>query len=802
MVVAKTGNSGNPGSQAASPEPEALEKLLIECGARPGGVVLFAGVLLPLAALLAEVFFRLCTGIFFNPLPTPLHIALVAVVPAANLWTWSALRGRDPARLRLLAWWNGAALGITLFYAIIFTPIAPMGALGILFFGIGILVLSPALAFLATVSLRRRLAERFPRPAPGFRPGLLAAVGLLVVIELPSTLTRVGVKLAASDDAGSQVRGLRLLRLAGHEETLLKLCYAWPSRATDLTGFLLSFGEPVGTGKARSIHYRVMGEPFNAVPAPRKQPKGFLDFGTFDAERGGTEVAGVVPGLSLASSRLDASLDARAALGYTEWTLEFANTGSDLAEARAQIQLPPEGVVSRLTLWVDGEEREAAFATTGQVRQAYESVVRARRDPVLVTWQGRDRVLMQCFPVPAGGGKMKVRLGITAPLAFSSAGEAHVHLPRFTERNFAADGDEVHSLRLASNEPFLTPGAEWTAEPGESGTHALRSRRGDAWLSEGRSLAVAAGAGNLMAWNGPSDRLGKAFIQQWAGTEAREPLRNLTLAVDGSRGMRPWIKDVSAALRRADRPVRVVLAAAEEVREYEGPAQRAGDWLERQPLVGGQDNVPLLERAVGGTPDQGTVLWIHASQPQVLTSPDILRQDMERSEKSPRLISLQVGNGPDRLSEVLQDLPRYRQERLTGRLQEELAALLSPQPGIRTVLHRKRIPIDKGRGMGKPTSDHLARLHALGRILELAETGREPERGEAVALASLFQLVTPVTGAVVLENASQYRAAGLTPVGAATVPGVPEPETWALIAVVALVLLHQARRFRRGKAAA
>jgi hypothetical protein len=92
MVVFKAGNSGNPGPQAASPEPGALDKLLLEFAARPAAVTLFAGVLLPLAALVAETCFRLCTGIFFNPLPTPLHIALVASVPATNLWTWLALR--------------------------------------------------------------------------------------------------------------------------------------------------------------------------------------------------------------------------------------------------------------------------------------------------------------------------------------------------------------------------------------------------------------------------------------------------------------------------------------------------------------------------------------------------------------------------------------------------------------------------------------------------------------------------------------------------------------------------------------
>ena len=37
--------------------------------------------------------------------------------------------------------------------------------------------------------------------------------------------------------------------------------------------------------------------------------------------------------------------------------------------------------MSRLTLWVNGEEREAAFAGRTQAREAYQQVVARRRDP-------------------------------------------------------------------------------------------------------------------------------------------------------------------------------------------------------------------------------------------------------------------------------------------------------------------------------------------------------------------------------------------------------------------------------------
>jgi len=65
-------------------------------------------------------------------------------------------------------------------------------------------------------------------------------------------------------------------------------------------------------------------------------------------------------------------------------------------------------------------------------------------------------------------------------------------------------------------------------------------------------------------------------------------------------------------------------------------------------------------------------------------------------------------------------------------------------------------------------------------------------------MASTYQLVTPVSGAVVLENKEQYRQAGLTPASPESSPAiVPEPETWALLLLgAAVMLLARVKRLR------
>ena len=123
-----------------------------------------------------------------------------------------------------------------------------------------------------------------------------------------------------------------------------------------------------------------------------------------------------------------------------------------------QIALPHQGFVSKLTLWVNGEERPAAFSTVGKVKAAYKKIaVQQRKDPVLVNVSGADRVMLQCFPVPANGGLMKMKVGVTFPIDnIKDAG--NVHFPYIAERNFGVPSDLKHEVYAQSDnhEKFLS----------------------------------------------------------------------------------------------------------------------------------------------------------------------------------------------------------------------------------------------------------------------------------------------------------------------------------------------------------
>jgi hypothetical protein len=111
------------------------------------------------------------------------------------------------------------------------------------------------------------------------------------------------------------------------------------------------------------------------------------------------------------------------------------------------------------------------------------------------------------------------------------------------------------------------------------------------------------------------------------------------------------------------------------------------------------------------------------------------------------------------------------------------------------------------RAQGQPTeglargSDHIARLWANERVLELMRSNPIANRAAAVALATEYRLVTPVSGAVVLASQQQYDESHLAPVSQATVPTVPEPHEWALLLIAGAALIWLFYRSRQRLAA-
>ena len=784
-----------------------------EAKLRPGIFALIFGVILPLGTIGFEMFTGSSAGILFDPLPSWLHVALVAVVPLANFLLWRAAREKDRRRARLFGWLNGAALGIAIYYALLYLPFSPIAAVGVIWFGLGLIPLAPIIAVAATAWLRHVYRGHIEGGRlPGAWGGFVVGLGVLVLLQLPVAITHYGLAKATDEANSTRLRGIRVLRAFGDEEMLLSACYRSLIREADfdVVAKLAGGKKWINPEEAREIYYRVTGRPFNSVPPPSLYTRAgrwdALDQEfTWDDGLGGEAVAGRVKGLSMLSSRLDAIAEPDAALVYCEWTMEFKNVSSQAREARAQIALPPGGVVSRLTLWVNGEKREAAFGGRAQVRQAYQSVaVVQRRDPVLVTTCGPDRVLMQCFPVPADGGVMKVRVGITAPLALESVERGRFLWPRFLERNFRVGEDFKHAFWVESPMPMTCPDQAATAARSSTNTFFVRLSSSEASLANAPAHVLVQRSPEVEAVSSPADADGKVIRQTIRSVMGNAPGR-VVFVFDGSEGMKDYAANIISGLNSvpAETEIAALIAENENVTVLM-PAKKATAaalenlqrQLRRARFAGGQDNLPALEAGwdLAAASENGVLLWLHAPQPVLLSSADALRQRFERSAAPPRFYELPVAAGPDRVIEKLDGLPLEHVPRL-GEICVDLRGFMAQLTGAKPRLKfdRERINAEAGTSAAKPASKHVERLWARDEVWRLTK-GRQRE--EATRLAATEQLVTPVTGAVVLETMAQFAQHGLTPVDASTVPAVPEPQTWVLIGV-GLVALGFRRWLRR-----
>ena len=769
------------------------------------GLLLF-GFLIPLATFVIELSSHMCADTFFDPMPTFLHMFLVAGVPTVNLLTWYACRTGTSSIRPTLLWLNGIAIGVSLLYTVLFLPVLPVAVIGLLFFGMGVLPMAPLFSFVSALFLRAQLHRvRDERPL-AVAPSSLSlwcggSLGILVLgaCEVPETITNSYLKSAAyAQTPADRTAAVQKLRSYGSRDVMLAACYDDGRRSP-----FFNSGGPVATDKARELYYRVTGAPFNSAPRPRSSSTTrharFQDEWVFDPDVGGESVSGRISGLKLVSSRIDGFIDPDGAVSYSEWKMRFSNSSNLAREARTQILLPPGGVVSRLTLWVNGEEREAAFAGRAKVREAYRQVVVVqRRDPVLVTTSGKDRVLVQCFPVPVQG-EMKIRIGITAPLTVDIPEEALFQLPSIAERNFTIEPQSRHDVSIKSAADMLLPGTDWEKTTKENAVHAS-GVLSDLQLRGPTAVIRAVRNKNVITTWGPDSRAPDGDVtKQTLKTLLASTPTHVVFVVDGSQGMATAAASVAEVLKNAAMS-HTVLLAGDELHEI-GPLSAedcsGADAVSDFNFEGGMDNHAALIRAwtLAGARPGAAIVWLHGPQPLLLGT-----VSMPAVPNMPSIYDLQLFPGPNKVLERLEadGISSVHTVPHLGTLAESLQRLFKTWNAERHQLVRERVSPEKVQGLPRH-SDHITRLWAAEEVASLA--AKAATESQAVKMAARYQLVTSVSGAVVLETKEQFERAGLEPVDGSTVPTVPEPEEWALIAIAAGALICMLRRRRVWKAA-
>jgi len=776
---------------------------------KPGWVLFVLGVIYPAAVIAFEIFSNMCAETFFDPIPTVWHTLLVLCVPLANLLLWLQLRNEQFESINRLSFFAAISLGISGFYALVFLPLTPVAVFAILMFGMGLLALAPVVSFIVICKLYSRLNKHYQLKSSYrsyFWRGIGVALLALVLLDVPAAVTHIGIKWAASDSQEESRRGVRWLRALGDEELLLRQCFDNTRRATGPLSFaaaLITQGEmSVPASSVRDIFYRVTGESFNMRDLPYSGGnwgRGFNNF-QFDRDQGGAVVGNRLKGLDLVSSRIDGSIDSDSAVAYLEWVLEFRNSSRMPREARLQIALPPEAVVSRATLWVNGEEREAAFAGRSQTRQAYQSVVRRQQDPLLVTTQGTDRILAQAFPIGPEGGTIKFRIGITAPLHMPTPDQAQLVLPAIVDRNFNITGNLKHSLWVEGKHQLKTSLDTAQSEKVNSALYRITADVRDLDLSNPRiRITSERNAEAIQTWfEGNNNSVVQTIVEQ-----QRDVADALLIVLDGSVKVAEHVDQIIESLKTipSGSPVGLIISGENELsipiaKWSPTHKQTVIEAIRTVEFTGGQDNAQALAKAFGELEqyDSGHVLWIHTPQPVVFkNSVAKLEQAANRLTQLPEVALYSLQLGPNRLMDESswawqantvarlgeQDLKRYYQRIFAG----DLEYVVQRSEGL------PNSNLTKG-------SEHILRLWAKEQIALLLEENSKDHLKGAIAIAAEHQLVTPVSGAVVLESEAQYEDNDLSPVDPNSVPTIPEPHQWMLAIIVVVLMIWFLLRHR------
>lgn len=725
-----------------------------------------------------ELVMRICTMLFFDPLPTIVHSVAFYLMPISMLVAKYILsKPYTERRNRLAMFCVSYGLIVSAAYSIWFIPISWISIIAILFVGLGLLGLTPFFLFVASLSIYRSWkkwapAEKVEMYNHRVTRSVLLVIPALVVLWWHPAIIKIGESLLKSENVSTKYIGLTVLNYLTSDDEL-----QWRSFDVNTRYF---GAEVFDSELLRDAFYYIYG----TRPGIAKKGNGFLGAAEweFDRERGASSVGKRQEGLSLAESAIDGVVETSDGYGYYEWTMVFDNSSFRSKEARAAVQLPTYSVVSKVSLWVDGEEREAAFGAASHVKSVYQGIVAQKRDPLLVTMIGPDQIQLQCFPVPSEGS-MKIRIGITCPLL----GGTKLQLPRFMESNFDIPDNLNHNVWIESDAPAIAIVAG-VSQVDSSITLVISNSqlsRADTYFEYDVELVnkyeFSDGALSL-------ERLktSTAEIKPVLLIDGRDDVFD---AVEGFK----WVTDSYSA---------VIVAHPFGFEVWHG-GESLTSFMSSQSTHGGVNPSSAIVEALRiATAKSVPVVWLHGSLPPAVRDELALEQIIRRSDEPVEVTTLSVSAELNSFVSDLTYMRYFRPYPTTGNTAKDLVDAVR-STSQKSLISARQVPLG-GRtasGYAFESSDsmdvsHPYRLFLYSRIMKSwYDTGKVSD--DLTALALETRIVTPTTGAVVLETQSQYKRANLDPsMGSENIPKIPEPEFYILLALSLLVLTIYFRKKR------
>lgn len=479
-------------------------------------------------------------------------------------------------------------------------------------------------------------------------------------------------------------------------------------------------------------------------------------------------------------------------LSYTEKQITVTNASKPEAwqgqkEAIYTFHLPEGGVVTSLSLWIEGRESKGLLTTKEKADSAYRTIVgREMRDPSVVHWQEGNTVSVRVFPVLDGESRL-FKIGITAPLGRKNEGLVYnnIHFDgpstRKTTEEIKLDFEKSPtdfivpaSFSTHNNTSFKTKGkyrADWHIEL------AKEPLSTDAFSFNGRSFGV-----RPYQQQRATTSFNKVYLDvnaSWSAMECENIyslVQNMQVFVYDNGLRQVTEQNFPETMRRLRRQQFSLF-----------PIHEIADTRNALLVSKSTENSPNL-RDLEGTP------YLNAIK-NYLRQGQRLKLFNIGGTLSPYLSSLKEYRVFDYEEGTIADLQKLIASRSFATDIENDGLVVVDNAGIAIVQ-------EPGATTNGNAPDHLMRLFAYNHIMK--KMGRRLLTGEALNQdladeAKEAYVVSPVSSLVVLESQRDYdrfdineSEKSLHNAALASKGAVPEPQEWALI-ILAIAALFYAR---------
>jgi XrtN system VIT domain protein len=685
----------------------------------------------------------------------------------------------------------GISFVLFTYLAIYLLPIYPFGIFGLPLLGVSLHVFVPVLLAVNTIYLIRRFSFDQKNIWYSFLAGILLPLILATVFvirwnNLKNELNQV-YKKGEDKELPAWIKAVQQTPQNDLAEKLLKagLVYSIPNMDGNFfwNTSNLSFGEKKKHDPLVMISAFFAGTT-NLDQADRIRLLKTAFKGRHEAEER------LWSGIDLVTSNVTTAVRIWPVcnIAYTEKTVTVDHTISDSWQTRNQeaiytFYLPEGGVVTSLSLWINGNEEKAILTTREKADSAYKTIVGVeRRDPSVVHWQEGNMVSVRVFPVLPGETRM-FKIGITAPLA-RRQGELQYE-------NIYFDGPDKSKAKETIQVDFDQPVESFNQPFFVSKSDRSYNHKGNYTPYWNLSLPDKGLSGCTYSFDNKTYSL-KPYHKKLV------PVAIDAIYLDVNE---KWKKAEYDELLEKNDKRKVYVYDDELTMVNEGNAEKLFEQLQKKKFT----LFPVYKI------DNPSTSLLITKGGRFSCNLDDLDETVFMSETKKFLSGQQkikVFNLDSDLSPYLKSLKEFRVFQYDRGDMDVLKHILEKnvfaedtEDDAHVIIHKSDMVIEKNDG-ATPSSgpDHIMRLFAYNHIMQKLGAGlitNRPVEDELVTEARVANVVSPLSSLVVLETEKDYerfdindidnslKNASLKSKGA-----VPEPHEWVLIILGAIMILY------------